>query len=150
MVLIVTFKIAYIDVRRWVVFSHLSVLLTLAVWFAWNGVLNHVYPKSPGGGYNVLAVFRMLMKEGAFWFEWIIVVAIALCINVLVKAVYSVRDPVEHSIMTWVACERREESARHKLDRKEWMQGWIGGKNRPLQEQEQQRQQKRRPRSHIE
>ncbi|KAJ2456526.1 drs2 neo1 protein [Coemansia sp. RSA 2424] len=132
MVLIVTFKIAYIDVRRWVVFSHLSVLLTLAVWFGWNGVLNHVYPRSPGSGYNVLGVFHMLMRQGAFWFEWIIFVAIALCINVLVKAVYSVRDPVEHRIMTWLACERRQESAKHKAERREWFQKqqrqrtWIG------------------------
>ncbi|KAJ2075221.1 hypothetical protein GGH13_000766 [Coemansia sp. S155-1] len=126
MVLIVTLKIAYIDVRRWVIFSHLSVILTLAVWFGWNGVLNHVYPKSPGSGYNVLGVFHMLMKEGAFWFEWIIFVAIAICLNVLIKTVYSVRDPVEHRIMTWVACERRQESVKHKLERRLWFNNFVG------------------------
>ncbi|KAJ2864671.1 hypothetical protein GGH94_002761 [Coemansia aciculifera] len=128
MVLIVTFKIAYIDVRRWVIFSHLSVILTLAVWFGWNGVLNHVYPQSPGSGYNVLGVFHLLMKEGAFWFEWIIFVAIALCLNVLIKTVYSVRDPVEHRIMTWVACERRQESAKHKMERRQWFSN-LGARN---------------------
>ncbi|KAJ2749891.1 drs2 neo1 protein, partial [Coemansia pectinata] len=128
MVLIVTFKIAYIDVRRWVIFSHLSVILTLAVWFGWNGVLNHVYPQSPGSGYNVLGVFHLLMKEGAFWFEWIIFVAIALCLNVLIKTVYSVRDPVEHRIMTWVACERRQESAKHKMERRQWLSN-LGARN---------------------
>ncbi|KAJ2819473.1 drs2 neo1 protein, partial [Coemansia furcata] len=134
MVVIVTLKIAYLDVRRWVVFSHLSVVLTLAVWFAWNGVLNHVYPRSPGSGYNVLSVFHMLMKKGAFWFEWIIFVAIALCLNMLVKTVYSVRDPVEHRIMTWVACERRMEAARHRGERRAWLSnlackpmGCLGG-----------------------
>ncbi|KAJ2746909.1 hypothetical protein GGI20_000988 [Coemansia sp. BCRC 34301] len=132
MVLIVTLKIAYIDVRRWVVFSHLSVVLTLALWFGWNGVLNHVYPRSPGSGYNVLGVFHMLMSEGAFWFQWIIFVAVAICVNVLVKAVAAVRDPVEHRIMTWAAFERRQESARHKQERRAWLQSWgMGNKQRP-------------------
>ncbi|KAJ2023727.1 drs2 neo1 protein [Coemansia sp. S85] len=112
MVLIVTIKIAYIDVRRWVVFTHLSVVLTLAVWFGWNGVLDHVYPRSPGGGYYVAGVFGWLMKCGAFWFEWIIFVAIGICLNLLVKTVGSVRDPVERRIMMWVASERRMEAER--------------------------------------
>ncbi|KAI9505308.1 hypothetical protein BX070DRAFT_182303, partial [Coemansia spiralis] len=80
MVLIVTLKIAYVDVRRWVIFSHLSVILSLVLWFGWNGVLNHIYPSSPGQGYYVLGTFRILMKNGAFWFQWIIFVAIALCL----------------------------------------------------------------------
>ncbi|KAJ2462538.1 drs2 neo1 protein, partial [Coemansia sp. RSA 2322] len=101
MVVIVTLKIAYIDVRRWVLFTHLSVILTLLVWFTWNGVLNHVYPRSPGGGYYVLSVFRMLMRKEVFWLQWIIFVAVALCLNLLAKVMYSVRNPVEHSIMTW-------------------------------------------------
>ncbi|KAJ2160716.1 hypothetical protein GGF46_002017, partial [Coemansia sp. RSA 552] len=75
MVLIVTLKIAYIDVRRWVLFSHISVAMSLALWFGWNGVLNHIYPKSPGEGYYVLGIFRMLLDQATFWFQWIIFVA---------------------------------------------------------------------------
>ncbi|KAJ2720419.1 hypothetical protein GGI07_004606 [Coemansia sp. Benny D115] len=132
MVLIVTFKIAYVDVRRWVVFSHLSVVLTLVVWFGWNGVLNHIYPASPGDGYIVLGTFVRLMKRGNFWFQWIIFTAIAICLNVLIMLVYTVRDPIEHRIMSWVAHERREEHRKNRLRRKAWMskgggglQGWM-------------------------
>ncbi|KAJ1723237.1 hypothetical protein LPJ53_002402 [Coemansia erecta] len=122
MVLVVTFKIAYVDVRRWVLFSHLSVALTLVVWFGWNGVLNHIYPKSPGDSYIVLGTFVRLMKRGNFWFQWIIFVAIALCLNVLVMLVYTVRDPVEHRITSWVAFERRQEHAKNKANRQAWLQ----------------------------
>ncbi|KAJ1996138.1 hypothetical protein GGI26_000189 [Coemansia sp. RSA 1358] len=122
MVLIVTLKIAYVDVRRWVIFSHLSVILSLVLWFGWNGVLNHIYPSSPGQGYYVLGTFRILMKNGAFWFQWIIFVAIALCLNVLILLAYTLRDPVEHRIATWVAFERRKEHTKHSHQRKLWMQ----------------------------
>ncbi|KAJ2869881.1 hypothetical protein FB639_004718, partial [Coemansia asiatica] len=120
MVLIVTFKIAYVDVRRWVVFSHLSVVLTLVVWFGWNGVLNHIYPSSPGDSYIVLGSFVRLMKKGNFWFQWIIFTAIAVCLNVLIMLVYTVKDPVEHRVMSWVAHERRQEHLINKAKRKEW------------------------------
>ncbi|KAI8318958.1 phospholipid-translocating P-type ATPase [Martensiomyces pterosporus] len=121
MVLIVTFKIAYVDVRRWVVFSHISVVLTLALWFGWNGVLNHVYHRSPADGYYVLGVFRALAKKGTFWFQWIIFVAVALCLNVLILIVYTIRDPVEHRIMSWVAFERKREHRRHRRERRAWL-----------------------------
>ncbi|KAJ2356639.1 hypothetical protein GGF43_001941, partial [Coemansia sp. RSA 2618] len=112
--LTVTFKIAYIDVRRWVVFSHISVILSLTLWFGWNGVLNHIYPKSPSDGYFVLGVFDMLLSKAPFWFQWVIFTAVALCVNVLVNLVYSVRDPVEHRITSWVAFERRKEHGLNK------------------------------------
>ncbi|KAJ2846759.1 hypothetical protein IWW36_004196 [Coemansia brasiliensis] len=121
MVLIVTFKIAYIDVRRWVVFSHISVLLSLALWFGWNGVLNHIYPDSPGEGYYVQGVFDMLMSKATFWFQWIIFTAVALCLNVLILIVYSIRDPVEHRITSWVAFERHKEHLANKCRRKQWL-----------------------------
>ncbi|KAJ2173433.1 drs2 neo1 protein, partial [Coemansia sp. RSA 520] len=121
MMLTVTLKIAYIDVRRWIVFSHISVILSLTLWFGWNGVLNHIYPKSPGDGYFVLGVFDMLMSKAPFWFQWIIFTAVALCINVLLVLVYSVRDPVEHKITSWVAFERRQEHTANKERRKQWM-----------------------------
>ncbi|KAJ1822207.1 drs2 neo1 protein, partial [Coemansia sp. RSA 2599] len=121
MVLIVTFKIAYVDVRRWVVFSHVSVVLTLVVWFGWNGVLNHIYPSSPGDGYIVLGTFVRLLKKGNFWFQWIIFTAIAVCLNVLIMLVYTVKDPVEHRIMSWVAHERRQEHLLNKARRREWL-----------------------------
>ncbi|KAJ2659024.1 hypothetical protein IWW48_003733 [Coemansia sp. RSA 1200] len=121
MVMIVTLKIAYVDVRRWVYFSHVSVILSLAMWFLWNGVLCHVYPASPGEGFYVLGSFTMLLDKGPFWFQWIIFVAIALCLNVLVMLVYTMRDPVEHRITTWVAFERRNEHARHRAQRKAWL-----------------------------
>ncbi|KAI9474936.1 hypothetical protein BX667DRAFT_487844 [Coemansia mojavensis] len=121
MVLIVTLKIAYIDVRRWVVFSHISVVLSLALWFGWNGVLNHIYPDSPGEGYFVQGVFDMLMSKATFWFQWIIFTAVALCLNVLILIVYSIRDPVEHRITSWVAFERRKEHLANKYRRKQWL-----------------------------
>ncbi|KAJ2387094.1 drs2 neo1 protein, partial [Coemansia sp. RSA 2559] len=121
-VLIVTLKIAYVDVRRWVYLSHASVVLTLALWFGWNGVLCHIYPSTPGDAYNVLGTFTMLMRKGPFWFQWIIFVAVALCLNVLALLVYTMRDPVEHRIATWVAYERRKEHVRHKLQRQAWIQ----------------------------
>ncbi|KAJ2517379.1 drs2 neo1 protein [Coemansia sp. RSA 2049] len=121
MVMIVTLKIAYVDVRRWVYFSHLSVVLSLAMWFLWNGVLCRVYPASPGEGFYVLGSFTMLLGKGPYWFQWIIFVAIALCLNVLVMLVYTMRDPVEHRITTWVAFERRNEHARHRAQRTAWL-----------------------------
>ncbi|PIA19753.1 HAD-like protein [Coemansia reversa NRRL 1564] len=114
MVLVVTLKIAYLDMRRWLLFSHLSVVLSLALWFGWNGVLNHIYPKSPGEGYFVLGVFDMLMRKGSFWFQWIIFAAIALCLNMLILMVYSIRDPIEHRLTAWIARERRLENNRVK------------------------------------
>ncbi|KAJ1796764.1 drs2 neo1 protein [Coemansia sp. RSA 2399] len=121
-VLIVTLKIAYVDVRRWVYLSHASVVLTLTLWFGWNGVLCHIYPSTPGDAYNVLGTFTMLMRKGPFWLQWIIFVAVALCLNVLALLVYTMRDPVEHRIATWVAYERRKEHVRHKFQRQAWLQ----------------------------
>ncbi|KAJ1937901.1 hypothetical protein EC988_007749, partial [Linderina pennispora] len=114
MVLIATVKIAYIDVRRWVVFTHIGVVLTLVLWFGWNGVLSHIYPSGPSEGYYVLGVFTFLMSKAVFWFQWIIFTAIAVCLNVLVNLVYSVRDPVENRIMAWVSFEQRAEREKRK------------------------------------
>ncbi|KAJ2806568.1 drs2 neo1 protein, partial [Coemansia guatemalensis] len=120
MVLIVTLKIAYLDMRRWLMFSHISVILSLALWFGWNGVLNHIYPKSPGEGYFVLGVFDMVMRKGSFWFQWIIFAAIALCLNLLILMVYSIRDPIEHRLSAWIARERRLENTKDKSTTRSW------------------------------
>ncbi|KAJ2774381.1 hypothetical protein IWQ56_000606 [Coemansia nantahalensis] len=120
LVLTVTLKIAYVDVRRWSLFTHIGVVLMLTAWLCWNGLFSAVYTASPGDGFFVNGIFRRLLGTGAFWLQWIVFAAIPLCLSILLRLAYTIRNPVERQLAAWCALECRQEHAQNKTRRREW------------------------------
>ncbi|KAJ2778255.1 hypothetical protein H4R18_004702 [Coemansia javaensis] len=117
----VVVKTAYLDMRRWTLPAHLSVVLMLALWIGYNGLLSHVYSMGVGNGFFGRGVFVRLMAGAAFWMQWVVSVAAGLCLCLVVNLICTVRDPAERRLASWFARERAAEHAANGARRREWL-----------------------------
>ncbi|KAJ1914313.1 hypothetical protein H4219_004849 [Mycoemilia scoparia] len=117
MILVVTFKIAYVDSRRWTWLTHAGAALSLVLWFGWNGFMGVFYPDATSTGYFAADVFQFLKDRGAYWALIIVVSAIAVCVTLLFRMGRILNSHTESVIQQWVAVERNQQRAVRKKNK---------------------------------
>ncbi|KAF9918043.1 hypothetical protein BX616_010514, partial [Lobosporangium transversale] len=83
-VLVVTFKIAYLETHNWSIVTHITSLLTIIAWFGYNTAYSFLYPVRTAG-YHVRGVFQTLAGHLPFWLTIIVAFMIAMMPNVMAK-----------------------------------------------------------------
>jgi len=83
-VLVVTFKIAYLETHNWSIMTHVTSVITLFAWFGYNTVYSFFYPIRTAG-YHVRGVFQQLAGHLPFWLTVIVAFMIAVLPNVMAK-----------------------------------------------------------------
>ncbi|KAI1316517.1 hypothetical protein EDD11_009856 [Mortierella claussenii] len=83
-VLVVTFKIAYLETHNWSIMTHITSFLTIVAWFGYNTVYSFFYPIRTAG-YHVRGVFQGLAGHLPFWLTIIVAFMIAMMPNVMAK-----------------------------------------------------------------
>ncbi|KAF9187860.1 hypothetical protein BGZ50_001716 [Haplosporangium sp. Z 11] len=83
-VLVVTFKIAYLETHNWSIITHITSLLTIIAWFGYNTFYSFFYPVRTAG-YQVRGVFQSLAGHLSFWLTIIVAVMIAILPNIMAK-----------------------------------------------------------------
>ncbi|KAJ1679087.1 drs2 neo1 protein, partial [Spiromyces aspiralis] len=117
MVFVVTFKISYIDSRRWTWVTHAGAALSLVLWFGWNGLMGIFYPDVTTTGYFAADVFQYIKDCGAYWALIIVVTAIALCITLLFRMSHILTNKAEREIQAWVIHERSRQRIERKISK---------------------------------
>jgi phospholipid-translocating P-type ATPase (flippase) len=85
-VLVVTFKIAYLETHNWSIVTHLTSFLTILAWFGYNTVYSFFYPVRTGG-YHVRGAFQSLAAHLPFWLTIIVASMIAILPNIMAKII---------------------------------------------------------------
>ncbi|KAG0209652.1 hypothetical protein BGX28_010168 [Mortierella sp. GBA30] len=83
-VLVVTFKIAYLETHNWSIVTHITSFLTVLAWFGYNTAYSFFYPLKTAG-YHVRGVFQKLAGHLPFWLTIIVAFMIAVIPNVMAK-----------------------------------------------------------------
>ncbi|KAF9984281.1 hypothetical protein BGZ75_004135 [Mortierella antarctica] len=83
-VLVVTFKIAYLETHNWSIVTHITSLITLVAWFGYNTVYSFFYPLRTAG-YHVRGAFQKLAGHLPFWLIIFVAFMIAVIPNVMAK-----------------------------------------------------------------
>ncbi|KAG0052855.1 hypothetical protein BGZ83_002063 [Gryganskiella cystojenkinii] len=83
-VLVVTFKIAYLETHNWSIMTHITTFMTLVAWFGYNTVYSFFYPLRTAG-YHVRGVFQQLAGHLPFWLTIIVAFMIAILPNIMAK-----------------------------------------------------------------
>ncbi|KAF9581762.1 hypothetical protein BGW38_001105 [Lunasporangiospora selenospora] len=93
-VLVVTFKIAYLETHNWSVVTHVTSLLTLIAWFGYNTFYSFFYPIRTAG-YHVRGVFQSLAGHLGFWLTVIVAFMIAVLPNIMAKILKAQMFPTD-------------------------------------------------------
>ncbi|KAF9960353.1 hypothetical protein BGZ65_012446 [Modicella reniformis] len=96
-VLVVTFKIAYLETHNWSIVTHITSFLTLVSWFSYNTFYSFFYP-IPTAGYHVRGVFQTLAGHLSFWLTIIVSFMIAIIPNLMAKMIKSQMFPSDVDI----------------------------------------------------
>ncbi|CAI2181192.1 19540_t:CDS:2 [Funneliformis geosporum] len=97
-VFVVTIKIAYLECHNWTWMTHVTSILTLIGWFAYQTIYSFLYPKATGEVYDVNGTFQRVGSKSEYWITVMLTVSIALLPNLLVKVVKSVILPTDVDI----------------------------------------------------
>ncbi|KAI8603190.1 hypothetical protein EDD21DRAFT_334931 [Dissophora ornata] len=93
-VLVVTFKIAYLETHNWSVMTHVTSLMTILAWFGYNTVYSFFYPIRTAG-YHVRGVFQALAGHLPFWLTIIVASMIAIIPNIIAKILKAQMFPTD-------------------------------------------------------
>lgn len=85
-VLVVTFKIAYLETHNWSIVTHITSFLTILAWFGYNTAYSFFYPVRTGG-YHVRGAFQALAAHLPFWLTIIVASMIAILPNIMAKII---------------------------------------------------------------
>ena len=85
-VLVVTFKIAYLETHNWSIVTHITSFLTILAWFGYNTAYSFFYPVRTGG-YHVRGAFQSLAAHLPFWLTIIVASMIAILPNIMAKII---------------------------------------------------------------
>ncbi|KAF9930489.1 hypothetical protein FBU30_000383 [Linnemannia zychae] len=85
-VLVVTFKIAYLETHNWSIVTHITSFLTILAWFGYNTAYSFFYPIRTGG-YHVRGAFQSLAAHLPFWLTIIVASMIAILPNIMAKII---------------------------------------------------------------
>lgn len=96
-VLVVTFKIAYLETHNWSIVTHITSFLTLLSWFSYNTFYSFFYP-IPTAGYHVRGVFQQLAGHLPFWLTVFVSFMIAIIPNLMAKVFKSQMFPTDVDI----------------------------------------------------
>ncbi|CAG8602212.1 5023_t:CDS:2, partial [Paraglomus occultum] len=95
-VILVTFKIAYLECHNWTIVTHVTSMLTLFGWFLYQTVYSFIYPVAPTtAAYDVRGVFEKAGTKPEFWVTTILTFSIAMIPNYLVKVIKAVTLPTD-------------------------------------------------------
>ncbi|KAG0298402.1 hypothetical protein BGZ98_000214 [Dissophora globulifera] len=93
-VLVVTFKIAYLETHNWSIVTHITSLATIVAWFGYNTAYSFFYPIRTAG-YHVRGAFQALAGHLPFWLTIIAAFMIAIIPNVIAKIVKAQMFPTD-------------------------------------------------------
>ncbi|KAF9319474.1 hypothetical protein BG003_008999 [Podila horticola] len=93
-VLVVTFKVAYLETHNWSIVTHITSLMTIIAWFGYNTVYSFFYPIKTAG-YHVRGAFQTLAKHMPFWVTVIVAFAIAIIPNIMAKILKAQMSPTD-------------------------------------------------------
>ncbi|KAF9365034.1 hypothetical protein BGX34_011602 [Mortierella sp. NVP85] len=96
-VLVVTFKIAYLETHNWSIVTHITSIMTLISWFGYNTFYSFFYP-IPTAGYHVRGVFQTLAGHLPFWLTIWVSFMIAIIPNLMAKIFKSQMFPTDVDI----------------------------------------------------
>ncbi|KAF9540200.1 hypothetical protein EC957_004559 [Mortierella hygrophila] len=85
-VLVVTFKIAYLETHNWSIVTHITSFMTILAWFGYNTAYSFFYPVRTGG-YHVRGAFQSLAAHLPFWLTIIVASMIAILPNIMAKII---------------------------------------------------------------
>lgn len=85
-VLVVTFKIAYLETHNWSIVTHVTSFMTILAWFGYNTAYSFFYPVRTGG-YHVRGAFQSLAAHLPFWLTIIVASMIAILPNIMAKII---------------------------------------------------------------
>ncbi|KAF8935380.1 hypothetical protein BGZ47_009973 [Haplosporangium gracile] len=91
-VLVVTFKIAYLETHNWSIVTHITSFLTILAWFGYNTAYSFFYPVRTGG-YHVRGAFQSLAAHLPFWLTIIVASMIAILPNIMAKIIKAQLHP---------------------------------------------------------
>ncbi|KAF9090808.1 hypothetical protein BGX23_005680 [Mortierella sp. AD031] len=91
-VLVVTFKIAYLETHNWSIVTHITSVLTIIAWFGYNTAYSFFYPVRTGG-YHVRGAFQSLAAHLPFWLTIIVASMIAIMPNIMAKIIKAQISP---------------------------------------------------------
>ncbi|KAG0031427.1 hypothetical protein BGZ81_001265 [Podila clonocystis] len=93
-VLVVTFKVAYLETHNWSIVTHITSLMTIIAWFGYNTVYSFFYPIKTAG-YHVRGAFQSLAKHLPFWLTILVAFAIAIIPNIMAKILKAQMSPTD-------------------------------------------------------
>ncbi|KAI9231426.1 MAG: hypothetical protein BYD32DRAFT_376146, partial [Podila humilis] len=93
-VLVVTFKIAYLETHNWSIVTHITSLMTIIAWFGYNTVYSFFYPIRTAG-YHVRGAFQSLAKHLPFWLTVLVAFSIAMIPNIMAKILKAQMSPTD-------------------------------------------------------
>ncbi|KAF9337223.1 hypothetical protein BG006_005795 [Podila minutissima] len=93
-VLVVTFKIAYLETHNWSIVTHITSLMTIIAWFGYNTFYSFFYPIKTAG-YHVRGAFQSLAKHLPFWLTIVVAFAIAIIPNIMAKILKAQMSPTD-------------------------------------------------------
>ncbi|KAF9971650.1 hypothetical protein BGZ73_005391 [Actinomortierella ambigua] len=83
-VLVVTFKVAYLETHNWSIMTHITSVLTIVAWFGYNTMYSFFYPVKTAG-YHVRGVFQAMAGHLPFWMTVFVSFMVAIIPNVIAK-----------------------------------------------------------------
>ncbi|KAF9996776.1 hypothetical protein BGZ80_009326 [Entomortierella chlamydospora] len=93
-VLIVTFKIAYLETHNWSIVTHITSIMTIMAWFLYNTVYSFFYPIRTAG-YHVRGAFQSLAGHLPFWATVFVAAMIAIIPNIMAKIIKAQMFPTD-------------------------------------------------------
>ncbi|KAG0227094.1 hypothetical protein BGW42_003152 [Actinomortierella wolfii] len=93
-VLVVTFKVAYLETHNWSIMTHITSFLTIVAWFGYNTMYSFFYPVKTAG-YHVRGVFQTMAAHLPFWLTVMVSFMIAIIPNVIAKVAKAQMFPTD-------------------------------------------------------
>ncbi|KAF9356541.1 hypothetical protein BGX26_005143 [Mortierella sp. AD094] len=93
-VLVVTFKIAYLETHNWSIVTHITSLMTIMAWFLYNTAYSFFYPIRTAG-YHVRGAFQALAGHLPFWATVFVAAMIAIIPNIMAKIIKAQMFPTD-------------------------------------------------------
>ncbi|KAF9160901.1 hypothetical protein DFQ26_005061 [Actinomortierella ambigua] len=93
-VLVVTFKVAYLETHNWSIMTHITSVLTIVAWFGYNTMYSFFYPVKTAG-YHVRGVFQAMAGHLPFWMTVFVSFMVAIIPNVIAKIIKAQMFPTD-------------------------------------------------------